>query len=78
MYFYRDKDKREIDIILEENGKLYPLEIKQKSNPTAADIKSFSVLSQYKKEIAPGGVICMSPTWLPLGKKDYVIPVSYI
>jgi len=78
MYFYRDKDKREIDIILEENGKLYPLEIKQKSNPTATDIKNFSVLSQFKKETAPGGVICMSPTWLPLGKRDYVIPVSYV
>jgi predicted AAA+ superfamily ATPase len=78
MYFYRDKDKREVDIILEENGKLYPLEIKQKSNPNAGDIKNFSVLTQFKKEVAPGGVICMAPAWLPLGKKDYIIPVSYI
>jgi len=78
VYFYRDKDKREVDIILEENGKLYPLEIKQKTNPDADDLRHFSALTQFKKEIAPGGVICLSPTYLPLGKKDYTIPVSYI
>ena len=78
IYFYRDKDMREVDIILEENGKLYPLEVKQKSNPTADDIKNFSVLSQFKKEVAPGGVLCLSPTWLPLAKNDFIIPMSYI
>lgn len=78
IYFYRDKDKREVDIILEENGKLYPLEIKQRSNPEIDDIKNFSVLSQFKKEIAPGGVLCTASTWMPLGKKDYIIPISYI
>lgn len=78
VYFYRDKDKREVDVILEENGKLYPLEIKQKSNPNTDDIKNFAALSQFKKEIAPGGVLCLASTWLPLGKQDFVIPVSYI
>ncbi|MCL1833030.1 MAG: ATP-binding protein [Leptospirales bacterium] len=78
IYFYRDKDKREVDIILEENGKLYPLEVKQKTNPNAADTKNFSVLSQFKKEVAPGGVLCLAPTHLPLGEKDYTIPISYI
>jgi predicted AAA+ superfamily ATPase len=78
IYFYRDKDKREIDIILEENGKLYPLEIKQKTNPTVDDIKNFAVLSRIKKEIAPGGVLCLAPTHLPLGRKDNTIPISYI
>ena len=78
MYFYRDKDKREVDIILEENGALYPLEIKQKTNPNADDCKNFAVLSQFKKDVAPGGVLCLAPTHLPLGKKDYTIPVSYI
>jgi predicted AAA+ superfamily ATPase len=60
IYYYRDKDKREIDIILEENGKLYPLEIKQKSNPTIADIKNFGVISQFNKVVAPGGVLCLA------------------
>ena len=78
IYFYRDKDKHEVDIIIEENGALYPLEIKQKSNPSADDIRNFAVLSRFKKEIAGGGVLCLAPTHLPLGKKDYIIPVTYI
>ena len=78
IYFYRDKDKREVDIILEENGKLYPLEIKQKSNPNTGDIKNFGALSQFGKEIAPGGVLCLAQNYLPLGKKDYTIPVSFV
>jgi uncharacterized protein len=78
IYFYGDKDKREIDIILEENGKLYPLEIKQKTNPSTDDIKNFAVLSRFNKEVAPGGVLCLAPTHLPLGKNDYAIPISYI
>jgi len=78
IYFYRDKDMREVDIILEENGKLYPLEIKLKSNPGNDDIKNFAVLSQFKKETASGGVLCLSPTWLPLGNKDFIIPMSYV
>jgi predicted AAA+ superfamily ATPase len=78
IYFYRDKDKREVDIILEENGKLYPLEVKQKTNPNTDDLKNFAVLSRFRKKAAPGGVLCLAPTHLPLGKKDYAIPISYI
>ena len=78
VYFYRDKEKREIDIVLEENGTLYPLEIKQKTNPDRHDIRHFPALNQFNKKIAPGGVICLASSWLPLGEKDYVIPVSYI
>lgn len=29
VYFYRDKEKREIDLLIEENGILYPIEIKK-------------------------------------------------
>ena len=65
-------------IILEENGKLYPLEVKQKTNPTTNVIGNFGVLSRFGKEVAPGGVLCLAPTHLPLGKKDYTIPISYI
>ena len=78
IYFYRDKDKREVDIILEENGKLYPLEVKQKSNPKTDDLRNFAALSQFKKELAPGGALCLAPSYLPLGERDFAIPLSYV
>jgi len=42
------------------------------------DLKNFAVLSRFKKDIAPGGVLCLAPTHMPLGEKDNIIPVSYI
>ena len=78
IYYYRDKEKREVDIILEENGKLYPLEVKQKTNPNTDDLRNFAALSRFGKEVAPGGVLCLAPSYLPLGKKDHTIPISYI
>ena len=77
IYFYRNQDGKEIDVILEENGKLYPIEIKRKSNPDKADIAAFSTLQRFGKEVGPGGVICSAPTYLPLGENDFIIPVGY-
>lgn len=78
IYFYRDKDKKEIDVILEENGFLYPLEIKKKSNPTLDDVKAFSLLKKFNMKIGKGGVICMAPTHLPLTENINIIPVGYV
>ena len=44
IYYYRDKDGKEIDLLIFENGCLYPIEIKKTSNPNIADIKSFNIL----------------------------------
>ena len=46
IYFYRDKDKREIDLVIKENGTLYPVEIKKTMNPNTRMVKSFGVLDK--------------------------------
>ena len=78
VYFYRDKEKREIDLIIEENDKLYPIEIKRKSNPDKNDIKNFDVLKKFNKEIGEGAVICLSNDELPITRDVIKIPVSYL
>jgi hypothetical protein len=79
IYYYRDTDKREIDVILEENGILYPIEIKKKSNPTVADIKSFAVIENaLGQKRGEGAVICMADTHLPLTDKDNIVPIGYL
>jgi Predicted ATPase (AAA+ superfamily) len=78
IYFYRDQDGKEIDVILEKNGMLHPLEIKKKSNPDKTDIAAFPTLKRFGKGIGPGGVICSAPTYLPLGEDNFIIPVGYL
>lgn len=50
IYYYRDRDQKEIDIVIDENGKLYPIEIKMTANPTKTMGKCFSVLDNIPGE----------------------------
>ena len=78
IYFYRDNDQKEIDVVLEENGILYPIEIKKKTNPNKSDISSFSILKNFGKKVGEGAVICTASTDLPITENVNVIPVGYI
>lgn len=78
IYYYRDKDKREIDVLLHENGTLYPIEIKKKSNPDKGDIKAFNVIETLKQKRGSGAVVCMALTHLPLTDDVNIIPVGYL
>ena len=80
IYFFRNGDGQEVDLILYENGKIYPVEIKKTASPNIKDIKSFKVLVNYfpSVEIGEGGVICNSENVLPLGQGNKVIPLNCI
>lgn len=78
IYYYRDKEKKEIDLILYKNNKLYPFEIKKTAMPTKDMIKNFDKLKQSKKEIGIGGIICFYDTLMRLDEKNYIIPISSI
>ncbi len=77
LYFYRDKEQKEIDLIIEQNGKLYPMEIKKTANPTKEMVQNFSVLSK-SKEVGEGAVICMYDNLINLDEKNRVIPYRYL
>jgi len=76
LYFYRDKDKKEIDLIIEKDDKLYPIEIKKTAKPDKSSIKNFNVLSTINR--AEGAVICLCDDDFPLTKNVNIIPVSYL
>ncbi len=79
VYFYRDKEKREIDLLIDQNGKLYPIEIKKKSNPDKNDIRHFHVIEDtIKQQRGEGCVICLSEEYLPICEKVYSVPVKLI
>ena len=77
LYFYRDKEKREIDLIIEQNGKLHPIEIKKSANPTKDMISNFKVLEKIG-EVGDGGIICMYDKLINLDKKNRVIPYTFL
>lgn len=79
LYFYRDKNMNEIDLLIEGNGTLYPLEMKKHADPQRKDIAAFDLLNKIPAvKRGPGGVICMYDNLITLKDNDRVIPVKYL
>ena len=74
-FYYRDKDKKEIDLLIIRDGIAYPLECKKSASPGREDIRHFSVLKQLQLKIGPGGIICLADRSLPLSETNRSIPV---
>ncbi len=81
LYFYRDSNKKEIDLIIYKDGIVYPIEIKISSAPQNAT-KNFSVLKpitkDLKTEIGTGAVICLSSDLLPIDRNNWYVPAWLI
>jgi len=79
LYFYRDKEKHEIDLIIEKDGTLYPVEIKKTSRPTVDMAKHFSVLSKIpNKSIGTGCILCQCNKMSYLSDNVLSLPIEYI
>ena len=77
-YYYRDKDKKEIDLLIVVDGTVYPLEIKKTASPDKHSIRHLQVLEKLNMPIGPGGVVCLIPQLLPLTATSSAIPVYVI
>ncbi|MBR4018076.1 MAG: DUF4143 domain-containing protein, partial [Clostridia bacterium] len=77
LYYYRDIDKKEIDLLIVEGDKLYPIEIKKSKEPVKPD-KNFGVLQQFKMDVQPGIILCMSDELIPYNRESWYCPVSVL
>lgn len=77
LYFYRDIDGKEIDLLLAEGDRLYPMEIKKAKAPEHAD-KNFQVLEKLKLDVQPGIILCMADELLPYNREAWYFPVAAI
>lgn len=75
MYYYRDKDAKEIDIVLEQDGVLNPIEIKKTSNPGTELTKVFSLLDKASVPRGKGAIVCMKPKVGVIDRDNYIVPI---
>ena len=79
LYYYRDKEKNEVDLLIEEAGTLYPVEIKTTSDPDGSMIKAFELLKKIPdKIIGEGAIICLAKDVLPIRGNNWIIPVDMV
>lgn len=84
IYYYCDSDSKEIDIVLEGDGKLYPIEIKKTATPSKKLVSVFSLLDVFSESDSSGpkrgtgAVICMADKVSAFSESDLVVPVYLI
>ena len=76
LFFYRDTEQKEIDLIIEQNQQLFPIEIKLTASPNKAMVKNFSILPEDK--YTSGALLCMTSDDYPITSKVNAIPVWYL
>ncbi len=75
-YYYRDRDQKEIDLLIVQDGFVYPIEIKKSASPNKRTVRHFKVLAKFPLSIGHGGLISLAETLLPLTETVTAIPVA--
>jgi predicted AAA+ superfamily ATPase len=78
IYYYRDKDGREIDFVFAQDGTLHPVEVKKSAAPKREWALLLGALDRLGLPVGAGGVVCLSPQVIPLTEKVSAIPVGLL
>ena len=78
LYYYRDKDAREIDLILARDGKLFPIEIKKMASPPKKLTKVFDLIDKSPLQRGTGAILCMADQLGAFDQNNLIVPISLI
>ena len=77
-HYYRDKDTNEIDLVLESDGELHPLEIKKSTNPGTELASVFKILDKGSMPRGTGAILCLRETMSAIDRTTYLLPIWMI
>ena len=75
LYYYRDKDAKRINLVLEQGGVRNPIEIKKTANTRIELTRTFPLLDKSSTPRSKGAVICIQPQFTAIGHNNHVVPV---
>lgn len=75
LYYYRDNDAKEIDIVLETDGQLHPMEIKKTSNPRTQLTRPFKLLDKGSVPRGKGAILCMKNELTAIDSENFIVPI---
>jgi len=76
--YYRDANAKEIDIFVERDNHIHPLEIKKSANPDRREVRKFYLLEKASVQPGPGGIVCMCEEAIPIDAMNCFIPCNLI
>ena len=78
VYYYRDRDDKEIDLLLERDGTLFPIEIKKTTIPDRRITKGFGVIGKSPLKRGTGAVLCLADTLAAFDADNLIVPIWLI
>ena len=78
LWYYRDSNSNEIDMVIESDGMLHPLEIKRSVNPGSELISAFNLLNKASVPRGNGAILCMRPKLSAINSENYIVPIWMI
>jgi len=77
-HFYRDRDGREVDLLLERDGRLHPVEIKRAATVRREWAGLFDPLDRLGVPVGPGAVVCLAPEAVPVDARTTALPLGHL
>lgn len=78
IWYYRDSNSNEIDLVIENDGMLHPIEIKRTANPGTELVRPFKLLDKASVPRGKGAIICMRETLSAVDSDNYIVPIWMI
>lgn len=78
LYYYRDKDTNEIDMVIEADGVLHPLEVKKSTNPGTELASAFKVLDKGSVPRGAGAILCLREELSAIDRNTFILPIWMI
>lgn len=78
LMYYRDSNAKEIDVIVESDGVLHPLEIKRSASPDRREVRKYELLDRASLNRGSGGIICMCEQVIPIDSLNSFIPCTLL
>ena len=78
IHYYRDKDTNEIDLVIETDGELHPLEIKKSTNPGTELASAFKVLDKGSMPRGTGAILCLREEISAIDRSTFILPIWMI
>ena len=78
LHYYRDKDTNEIDMVIEADGEIHPLEIKKSTNPGTELASAFRVLDKGSVPRGAGAILCLRAELSAIDRNTFILPIWMI
>ena len=78
LHYYRDKDTNEIDMVIEADGEIHPLEIKKSTNPGTELASAFKVLDKGSVPRGAGAILCLREEISAIDRNTFILPIWMI